>query len=178
MRTVVKFGPKALVDGEDYTARANLLWASSLACSGICALGSEQSVWPAHAIEHEVAAYFDCTHGESLAVLTPVMLRLTLNEQSAERYAAFARQVFGVTKSADFAAAGEGIKALQEFFASLGLPRTLRDLGVNTQSHFAEMARRVCAHKPLSAAFVPLDEAQGWRFCSRVFKAGTGRSST
>lgn len=159
LRTVIKFGPRAVENGEDYCARANLLWASSLACSGLCALGSESSVWPAHAIEHEVAAYFDCTHGESLAVLTPVLLRLTLNEKSAPRYAALARAVFGVKERDDFAAARAGIKALQDLFAALGLPGRLSALGVDDRSQFAAMARHVCANKPLHEAFVALDEA-------------------
>ncbi len=71
LRTVVKFGKIAYDNGDNYTARANLMWASSLACNGICALGSDMAAWVCHAIEHELSAFYDITHGEGLAILNP-----------------------------------------------------------------------------------------------------------
>lgn len=156
LRTVVKFGKIAYDNGDDYTARANLMWASSLACNGICALGSDMAAWVCHAIEHELSAFYDITHGEGLAILTPQVMRYTLNDRTKARYAAFARRVFNISESDDKLAAEIGINALEEFFASIGLPKTLPEVGITDDKHFKEMSEHACKCFPLHLAFEPL----------------------
>ena len=156
LRTVVKFGKIAYDNGGDYTARANLMWASSLACNGICALGSDMAAWVCHAIEHELSAFYDITHGEGLAILTPQVMRYTLNDRTKARYAAFARRVFNISESDDKLAAEIGINALEEFFASIGLPKTLPEVGITDDKHFKEMSEHACKCFPLHLAFEPL----------------------
>ena len=156
LRTVVKFGKIAYDNGDDYTARANLMWASSLACNGICALGSDMAAWVCHAIEHELSAFYDITHGEGLAILTPQVMRYTLNDRTKARYAAFARRVFNISECDDKLAAETGINALEEFFASIGLPKTLPEVGITDDKHFKEMSEHACKCFPLHLAFEPL----------------------
>ena len=156
LRTVVKFGKIAYDNGDNYTARANLMWASSLACNGICALGSDMAAWVCHAIEHELSAFYDITHGEGLAILTPQVMRYTLNDRTKARYAAFARRVFNISESDDKLAAETGINALEEFFASIGLPKTLPEVGITDDKHFKEMSEHACKCFPLHLAFEPL----------------------
>ena len=156
LRTVVKFGKIAYDNGDDYTARANLMWASSLACNGICALGNDMAAWVCHAIEHELSAFYDITHGEGLAILTPQVMRYTLNDRTKARYAAFARRVFNISESDDKLAAETGINALEEFFASIGLPKTLPEVGITDDKHFKEMSEHACKCFPLHLAFEPL----------------------
>ena len=156
LRTVVKFGKIAYDNGGDYTARANLMWASSLACNGICALGSDMAAWVCHAIEHELSAFYDITHGEGLAILTPQVMRYTLNDRTKARYAAFARRVFNISECDDKLAAETGINALEEFFASIGLPKTLPEVGITDDKHFKEMSEHACKCFPLHLAFEPL----------------------
>ena len=156
LRTVVKFGKIAYDNGDDYTARANLMWASSLACNGICALGSDMAAWVCHAIEHELSAFYDITHGEGLAILTPQVMRYTLNDRTKARYAAFARRVFNISENDDKLAAESGINALEEFFASIGLPKTLPEVGITDDKHFKEMSEHACKCFPLHLAFDPL----------------------
>ncbi len=160
LRTVIKYGKRAYDDGSDYTARANLMWASSLACNGICQLGSDQSAWVCHAIEHELSAYYDITHGEGLALLTPVLMRYTLNDRTVDRYASFAKNVFGIVNEDRYAAAEQGIEALEAFFASIGLPKTLREVGITEKVHFRAMAEHACKCFPLHLAYVPLTPDQ------------------
>ncbi len=71
LKTAIKHGPVALAEPENYEARANLLWTSTLALNGLVASGRAGG-WTCHAIEHELSAYYDITHGIGLAVLTPV----------------------------------------------------------------------------------------------------------
>lgn len=156
LRTVVKFGKIAYDNGDNYTARANLMWASSLACNGICALGSDMAAWVCHAIEHELSAFYDITHGEGLAILTPQVMRYTLNDRTKARYATFARRVFNISECDDKLAAETGINALEEFFASIGLPKTLPEVGITDDKHFKEMSEHACKCFPLHLAFEPL----------------------
>ncbi len=161
LRTVIKFAKIAYDNGNDYTARANLMWASSLACNGICQVGSEVGAWVCHAIEHELSAYYDITHGEGLALLTPVLMRYTLNDKTVRRYAYFAHRVFDIELNEDlYVTAKAGIAALEDFFASLGLPKTLRDVGITSKDKFDAMAEHACKCFPLHLAFVPLDPAK------------------
>lgn len=161
LRTVIKFAPLAYADGNNYTARANLMWASSLACNGICQAGSDVGAWVCHAIEHELSAYYDITHGEGLALLTPVIMRYTLNDKTVKRYAYFAHRVFDLPLQDDlYATAKAGIEALEQFFASIGLPKTLRDVGITQKDKFKVMAEHACKCFPLHLAFVPLTPEQ------------------
>ncbi len=161
LRTVIKFAKIAYEDGNNYTARANLMWASSLACNGICQVGSEPGAWVCHAIEHELSAYYDITHGEGLALLTPVIMRYTLNDKTVKRYAYFAHRVFDLPLNDDlYVTARAGIEALEAFFASIGLPKTLRDVGITSKDKFDAMAEHACKCFPLHQAFVPLSPAQ------------------
>lgn len=80
LRTVIRNTPVVLENPGDLDARSELLWASTLGCNGIAALGSQASGWPCHAIEHEVSARYDITHGIGLAFLTPRLLRYFLEK--------------------------------------------------------------------------------------------------
>ena len=68
MKTVVKFGPIAVRNPEDYEARANLMWASSWAINGFVN-GGKRKAWSCHPMEHELSAVYDITHGLGLAIL-------------------------------------------------------------------------------------------------------------
>lgn len=170
LRTVIKFAPIAYENPEDYTARGNLMWASSLACNGICALGSDPGAWVCHGIEHELSAYYDITHGEGLAILTPVLMRYTLCEKTVKRYAFFAHRVFGIPMESDlFVTASKGIEALEAFYAKLHLPRTLREVGITEKTHFKAMAEHACKYFAIDKAFYPLTPAQVEEVLNQAF---------
>ena len=46
------------------------MWTASMAINGILSDGAEVS-WCVHPMEHELSAFYDITHGEGLAILTP-----------------------------------------------------------------------------------------------------------
>jgi alcohol dehydrogenase YqhD (iron-dependent ADH family) len=77
MRTVVEFGPRALRRPRDLNARANLMWAATWAINGYLDGGKTQA-WSCHAMEHELSAFYDVTHGAGLAVLTPAWMEFCL----------------------------------------------------------------------------------------------------
>jgi alcohol dehydrogenase YqhD (iron-dependent ADH family) len=70
------------------------------------------------------------THGVGLAILTPCWMEYVLNEETTWKFANYARNVWGVTGNSDHAIAKKGIEKTRTFFTSLGMPRTLREVGV------------------------------------------------
>ena len=99
LKTVMKYTPIALQDPENYSARANLMSCSSVACSGIPEYGKEGTGWPCHAMEHELSAFYDITHGVGLAILTPRWMRFILKKDptALPRFVRFAKNVMGLT---------------------------------------------------------------------------------
>lgn len=156
LRSVVESAPAALANPRDYDARANLMWASSLALNGLLSAGAEVK-WCVHPIEHELSAVYDVTHGAGLAVLTPHWMRWALAtdaERVEPRLAAYGRAVWGI-EGEDETAARAAIERTAAFFAELGMPATLRELGID-DARFQEMADhavRFCdgCYVPMSA---------------------------
>jgi len=157
LRSVMTNCPLAIREPDNYSARANLMANSSVACSGIPGYGKQTTVWPCHAMEHELSAYYDITHGVGLAILTPRWMRhiLAKDPTAAQRLARFARKVMDITKQDDLKAAQMGIDALEAYFRSTGIPMTLTDLNIGTE-HFQAMAEHAMKENSLSEDFVPL----------------------
>ena len=157
LKSVIKNLPIALKEPDNYSARANLMADSSVACSGIPEYGKQGTGWPCHAMEHELSAYYDITHGVGLAILTPRWMRHILNKDPgcAWRFARFARNVWGLTGEDEQALARAGIDALETFFRRAGIPMTLTELHIGAE-HFAAMAAHANAGGYLKDAFVPL----------------------
>ncbi|MDE7092901.1 MAG: iron-containing alcohol dehydrogenase, partial [Muribaculaceae bacterium] len=120
---------KVVTNPDDYQARANIMWAGTMAHNGICGCGRVED-WVSHAMEHEISAVYGVTHGAGLAVVFPAWLTFMANHAPAKP-AQFARRVFGVNNHNDKSAALESITALRGFFLSLGLPVTFGMLGIN-----------------------------------------------
>lgn len=140
LRTLIRNTPVVLENPADLDARSELLWASTLGCNGIVALGSQASGWPCHAIEHEVSARYDITHGIGLAILTPRLLRYFLEKdpEFLDRFAGFAERVMGL-RADEFdsceALAEAGLVKLEAFYKSIGVPSGLAELGID-DTHF------------------------------------------
>ena len=149
LRTVVKYAPVAVKTPDDYEARANLMWASSWALNDFLYDGLSQST-VCHAMEHELSAFYDITHGHGLAILTPRWLTYVLDEETAPRIKRFGVNVLGVDEALSLMdGAKEAIRALEEFFFNtLGLQPTLTDLGIDDRN-FKAMARKACRNDVL-----------------------------
>lgn len=137
-------GPAALKDGGDIEARANLMWASSWAINGLLRKGKAQA-WSVHPMEHELSAFYDITHGVGLAILTPRWLSHVLSAKTASKIARFGRRVFDIRSEDDVDAANEAIEALYDFFVRLGIPMSLKEVGIG-EEHLAEMAKACVDH--------------------------------
>ena len=92
-------------------------------------------------MEHELSAYYDITHGVGLAILTPHWMRAALNEDSADRFVTLATEVYGFDRNLPtMELANMAIDATAKFFfETLGLPSTLREVGID-ETYLADMA--------------------------------------
>lgn len=149
----------ALENPEDYDARAQLMLDCTYGCNGILALGNSASGWPCHGMEHALSAYYDITHGEGLAIITPRWMKHILSERTLSRFVKFAVNVMGVTPTEDdMQTALQGIDALYAFFEGIGIPMHLREVGID-ETRIGEMAHHVAVNEGLENAYAPLLEA-------------------
>lgn len=157
LKSVMKNCPVAIKEPDNYTARANLMTDSSVACSGIPEYGKQGTGWPCHAMEHELSAFYDITHGVGLAILTPRWMRHILKKDptSLPRFVKFAKNVMGLTANDEQKLAYDAIDALEAYFRLTGIPMTLGEMNIGTE-HFEEMAAHANAGGYLKDAFVAL----------------------
>ena len=160
IRTLMKWTPAALDKPSDYEARAEIMFACTFGCNGILALGMGQSGWPMHGIEHALSAYYDITHGQGLAIIMPHWMRHILCEKTMPRFVKFGVNVLGISPELpDNEVAEKAISGVSNFFKSLGMPMTLREVGID-DSRLAEMAHHVAVNEGLDNPknFYPLSE--------------------
>lgn len=157
LKIVIRNLPIALKEPDNYSARANLMHAESIACSGIPEYGKKPTGWPCHAMEHELSAYYDITHGVGLAILTPRWMRYILKKDPAceWRFVRFARNVWNLDGEDEHELAIKGINALEQFFKDCGITMTLSELNIDAE-HFEAMAEHADIGGRLTNAFVPL----------------------
>lgn len=158
LRSLMTNGRKCLENPEDYTARAEMMLACTYGCNGILALGNSYSGWPCHGIEHALSAYYDITHGEGLAIITPRWMRHILSERTMDRFVKYGINVFGIDPTLPKQEiAGKAIDATYEFFESINIPMHLREVGID-DNRIDEMAHHIAVNEGLDKAYVPLTE--------------------
>lgn len=158
LKTIMKNALIVMEEPDNYDARAELMWAGTLAHNGLVGTGRIGD-WASHAIEHELSAMYDVAHGAGLAVVFPAWMKYVY-KHNVNRFVQFAVNVFNVNY--DFAnperTALEGIRRLVDFFRKIGMPTNLEELGV-PDDHLEEMASK--CKRPNNGRlgyFVPLTE--------------------
>lgn len=140
VRALMEATPLVLADPEDYDARANIMWAGTLAHNDLAGCGrslnpaARAGGWESHGLEHELSAHYpQITHGAGLAVIMPAWMRYVWRTDP-QRFLSFGEGVFGITvgegEGAQERAVLETIDRLQAFFQSMGMPARLADFGV------------------------------------------------
>ncbi len=140
MRGVIRDLRKSVEDPEDYTARSNLMWEATMAENRVIKMGKRMD-FECHNMEHQLGAFTNCNHGEGLAVLHPVYYRHIYRDGLA-KFKQFAVNVWGISAEGktDEALALAGVEALADFIRELGLPTTLRELGVTGSTDLQAIA--------------------------------------
>ncbi len=131
--TMVKETPRVIAQPDLYEARANIMWAGTVAHTNIVGVGREQD-WNSHGIEHELSALYDCAHGAGLAVIMPAWMEYVY-QHDVMRFAQIAVRLWGCQM--DFAdpevTALEGIRRFRQFLHSIGMPVNFAELGAKEE---------------------------------------------
>ncbi|MDR0308180.1 MAG: iron-containing alcohol dehydrogenase [Chitinispirillales bacterium] len=139
MKTIVINIPKCLKEPKNYEARAEVMWAGTVAHNDILGTGRNED-WASHQIEHEISGIYDVAHGAGLSVVFPAWMKYVY-KTNIPRFVQFASRVWNL--EIDFQhpekTALEGIAALEFFFSEIGLPITLKEMSIETD-RFEEMA--------------------------------------
>jgi len=131
--TAMEWGPKAIADGNDIEARAQILWAASVALIGWAQVGTN-APYPVHMMEHTVSAYHDITHAAGLSIINPAWMRFAAKSNAA-KYVQFAERIFGLkAKGADdLGCAMEGIDHFEKFLRSIDCPTRFSELEIGDE---------------------------------------------
>lgn len=158
--TMKNEGPKVIKDPSDYQARANIMWAGTMAHTNSCGVGRSQD-WNSHNIEHELSALYDCAHGAGLAVTMPAVFKYEMSHDKA-RFEQAARRIWGVET------AEEGIEAFRNYLISIGMPSTLGELG-GKEEDIPTLVKNLCygdGRTGSISGFVTLNEED----CTNIYK--------
>ena len=131
MQTVIYNARILMREPDNYTARAEIMWAGSLSHNGLTGCGSGGGDWACHQLEHELGGLYDVTHGAGLAAIWGSWARYVY-DVNPERFAQFATNVFDIPCGLDFEkTALAGIEAMEDFFRSIKMPVSLHELGLD-----------------------------------------------
>ena len=168
MLSMIHEGPRVMEDPNNYEARANIMWAGTLAHNNVCGVGRTQC-WGTHQLEHELSALYDCAHGAGLAVCMPAAFTYMM-DHNVMRFAQLASRVWGCQM--DFndptRTAREGIEALRRFLVSIDMPINFEQLGAKEED-IPYLAHTLCygnGRTGVYKGFIDLDEEA----CKKIYQ--------
>ena len=131
--TMIKETPRAIAQPDNYQARANIMWAGTVAHNDIVDVGRSQD-WNSHGIEHELSGLYDCAHGAGLAVVMPAWMEF-VHKHNCMRFAQMATRVFGCQMNFEDPekTAMEGIRCFRRFLHEIGMPINFEELGAKEE---------------------------------------------
>lgn len=157
IKSTMKAAADCLENPKNYEARANMMWASSLAHNGLTQCGRQFQL-VVHQLEHEVSGmYPDVAHGAGLAALWCSWARYVYR-CNINRWLQFAQNIWNM--DIDFEhpekTIEQAIDKQEQYYASIGMPINLKSLGVKKES-LEELAlkcsrnrtRTLIGYKPL-----------------------------
>nr|MBP3598537.1 iron-containing alcohol dehydrogenase [Eubacterium sp.] len=131
--TMIKETPRVIEDPNNYEARANIMWAGTVAHNDIVGVGRSQD-WNSHGIEHELSGLYDCAHGAGLAVIMPAWMEFVY-KHDVMRFAQMAVRVWGCQMNFECPeeTAKKGIACFRKFLHEIGMPINFEELGAKEE---------------------------------------------
>lgn len=156
--TMVKETPRVIENPDNYEARANIMWAGTVAHNDIVGVGRSQD-WNSHGLEHELSGLYDVAHGAGLAVVMPAWMEFVC-DHNIMRFCQMATRVFGCQMNFENpkATALEGIKRFRSFLHSIGMPINFEELGAKAED-IPVLVEKLGVGDGVRYGFVPLDKA-------------------
>ena len=148
LKTVIKNLPIVLKEPQNYDARAEIMWAGSIAHNDLVGTGRTPA-WACHKIEHELGGMYDVAHGAGLTAITPSWMRYVYKER-LNMFLKFAVRVWDIEYDFDEpeGVALEGIRRLERFFTEVGMPVSLGELGIK-DDRYEELATKCVEGGPV-----------------------------
>ena len=145
LRTMIKYGKLSLENPYNYEARAEIMWASSLAHNGLTGCGGIGD-WSTHQLEHDLGGVYDIAHGAGLSAVWGSWARYVYKE-NPKRFVQFAENVFGIEKiGTDEEVAIKGIEAMENFYKDIEMPISISETGINLSDENVEMLAEKCSN--------------------------------
>ena len=145
LRTMLKYGKLSLENPNNYEARAEIMWASSLAHNGLTGCGGIGD-WSTHQLEHDLGGVYDIAHGAGLSAVWGSWARYVYKE-NPKRFVQFAENVFGIEKiGTDEEIAIKGIEAMENFYKGIEMPISISETGITLSDEDVEMLAEKCSN--------------------------------
>jgi NADP-dependent alcohol dehydrogenase len=139
MLTLIETAPRIRADKRNYDAMADYMLSATMALNGFIGMGVTQD-WATHSIGHELTALHGISHGQTLAIVLPAMMRV-MKEQKMSKLVQYGERVWNIVDGTDDERAGWAIEHTEKFFRSLGLATRLCELNVGEDT-ISEIQRR------------------------------------
>jgi len=153
MTAVIASARRVMADPNSYEARAEIMWAGTVAHNNILGVG-RRGDWSSHRIEHELSAVYDIAHGAGLAIVFPAWMKYVYKHDIA-RFKQFAQRVFQVAEDEDERMVLEGVSRLEDFFHEIGLSVTMSEANL-AYDLLDEMAEKCATNSPNIGNYVKL----------------------
>ncbi len=145
LRTVMANANILHRDPSNYEARAEVMWSGSLSHNDLTSCGNDGGDFATHMLEHELGGMFDVAHGAGLAAVWGSWARYVY-KNAMPRFVRYAVNVMGVTpQPTDEETALKGIEAMEGFYRSIGMPTSIKELGVEATDEQLRTMAHMCA---------------------------------
>ncbi|MDR0606493.1 MAG: iron-containing alcohol dehydrogenase [Bacteroidales bacterium] len=123
--TLIEIAPKIRQNQHDYEQMANFMLSATMALNGFISMGCF-SDWATHMIGHELTALTGLTHGETLVIVEPALLRIMKNEKR-KKLLQFAERIWNISESDEDKKIALAIEKTEQFYRSLPLKTKLSE---------------------------------------------------
>ena len=166
MVAVKNAGLVAINEPDNYEARATLMWASSLSHNGLTGCGRNM-LFPVHKMEHDFSGLFDVAHAAGLSVLFPAWARY-IYHHDIRKFSQFANRVWGIEMDHEHPekTALKGIEAMTQYFRIIGMPTTMKELGINPSDYEKIVDMTTDKGKKEIISYIPLGKEEILRIYS------------
>lgn len=150
MQALIEISGRLLGNLRDYHARADMMWASTIAFNGLLGAGRGSIAYENHFIAHSLGGLFDVPHGAAISVIMPQWMSVKSKwEANLKKLSRFSEVVMGVRgATGDKEMVAQGIVRLRDWLASMGCPTRLYDLGIKRKDLPAIVSNVVPFIKP------------------------------
>jgi len=140
LKSVMESVLRIVKNPTDLDARANFMWAGSLAWNGTGVLAYKNNVMAGHAIEHPISGVYNIAHGAGLSMVIPAWLEY-FSATYSKRILKFGKNVLGVKSKNP----SDVVDALLDFYCAIGTPISWKQAGIKKPNYkfLAKEARKL-----------------------------------